>query len=253
MSIPILGWILLAAAAGSLGAAGGAALVLLLPARIRQTLSPGLLSYATGALLAAACLGMIPAALALAPARTVTSSVLAGFVLFFVLEKIVLWRHCHADDCAVHTRAAPLILIGDAFHNFVDGAVMATAFHTALPLGTAAALAVILHEIPQEMGDLAILLESGYRRRRALALNLLSAAATLPGALTAHFYLAATRDIMVHVLALGAASFIYIAAADLIPGLHRQARPASAIRQVLLLLAGMGTVALLHAGPAPAH
>jgi zinc and cadmium transporter len=213
---------------GSVGAMAGAALMLLFPEGIRRVLVPCLISYATGTLLGAAFLGMILAGLRHAPATAIMGTVLAGMVLFFVLEKLVLWRHCHADQCEVHTRVAPLILIGDAFHNFVDGVVIAAAFLTTIPLGIAAAVAVIAHEIPQEVGDFAILLESGYGRMKALVLNGLSAAATLPGAMGTYFWLAEMHGVVPYILALSAASFIYIATADLVPVLHRQVTPAGA-------------------------
>ncbi len=233
---------------GSLGAVAGAALFLLFPEGIRKFLIPCLVSYATGTLLGAAFLGMIPASLKLAPAFAVTSAVLAGMVLFFVLEKLVLWRHCHDSECEVHGGAGPLILIGDAFHNFVDGVVIAAAFLTSIPLGIGASLAVIAHEIPQEVGDFAILLDNGYGRTKALVLNSLSAAATLPGAVVAYFWLGETRGAVPYILAISAASFIYIAAADLIPGLHRQVTAAASLRQFVLLLAGIGTIAIFHHG-----
>ena len=244
-------WILVFSLFGSIGAITGAALLLVLPAVIRGRLVPYLISYATGTLLGAAFLGMIPAALEQAPARGILATVLAGMVLFFVLEKLVLWRHCHDRDCEVHGQAAPLILVGDAFHNFVDGVVIAAAFLTSIPLGVATAIAVIAHEVPQEVGDFAILLDSGYSRSKALLLNSLSAATTLPGALAAYFWLADTRTLVPYVLALSAASFIYIASADLVPNLHRRIAPADAVRQVALLLLGIGTIVLLrvsHAG-----
>lgn len=122
----LLLWILSFSLLGSVGAVVGAALLLILPAVARGKVVPYLISYATGTLLGAAFLGMIPAGLEWAPIRDVLASVLAGIVLFFVLEKLVLWRHCHDSDCDVHGRAAPLILIGDAIHNFVDGAVIGT-------------------------------------------------------------------------------------------------------------------------------
>ncbi|MBU0620667.1 MAG: ZIP family metal transporter [Gammaproteobacteria bacterium] len=233
---------------GSVGAIAVSALLLLFPQGIRQVLVPCLISYATGTLLGAAFLGMIPSALSQAPAINVLATVLAGMVLFFVLEKLVLWRHCHEAECAVHGRAGPLILIGDAFHNFVDGVVIAAAFLTSIPLGIATALAVIAHEIPQEVGDFAILLDNGYGRVRALLLNGLSSAATLPGAVIAYFWLGETREAVPYILALSAASFIYIATADLIPGLHRQMTFAASLRQVLLLLAGIATIAFFRLG-----
>ena len=143
------------------------------------------MSYATGTLLAAAFLAMIPKGLAGAPTVNVSATVLAGIVIFFLMEKIVIWRHCHTAGCEVHGQAGALILLGDALHNFVDGLVIAAAFVTSIPLGMAAAFAVIAHEVPQEVGDFAILLDSGYSRRRAFLLNLLSSFTTLPGALAA--------------------------------------------------------------------
>jgi zinc and cadmium transporter len=248
MGPPLIAWIIGFSILGSLVATALGALLLLFPGGIRKVLVPCLVSYATGTLLGAAFLGMIPAGLKEAPAVAVTGTVLAGMVLFFMLEKLVLWRHCHEDDCEVHGRAAPLILIGDAFHNFVDGVVIAAAFLTSIPLGIAAALAVIAHEIPQEVGDFAILLDNGYGRMKAFLLNGLSASATLPGALMAYFWLGETRQAVPYILALSAASFIYIATADLIPGLHRQVTPAASLRQLALLLAGIGTIAAFHFG-----
>ena len=241
-------WIIGFSVLGSIGAVAGSALMLLFPAGTRKVLVPCLISYATGTLLGAAFLGMIPAGLKHAPAVAVTATVLAGMVLFFTLEKFVLWRHCHEGNCEVHGRAGPLILIGDAFHNFVDGVVIAAAFLTSIPLGIAAALAVIAHEVPQEVGDFAILLDNGYSRAKALVLNGLSAATTLPGAVAAYFWLAETRGAVPYILALSAASFIYIAAADLIPGLHRQVTPVASLRQLVLLLAGIGTIAFFNFG-----
>jgi zinc and cadmium transporter len=244
----VLSWVIGFSALGSIGAVAGSALMLLAPERLRRHLVPALASYAAGTLLGAAFLGMIPAALDRAPARSVTTTLLAGMVLFFLLEKIVLWHHCHQEQCEVHGSAGPLILIGDALHNFVDGVVIAAAFLTAIPLGITTALAVIAHEMPQELGDFAILLESGYSRSKALILNSLSSATTVPGAVIAFFWLDRVREAMPYVLALSAASFLYISAADLIPGLHRQVTPSESLRQLALLIAGIGTIAAFHLG-----
>tara|TARA_R110002074_G_scaffold397627_1_gene588263 strand:+ start:940 stop:1677 length:738 start_codon:yes stop_codon:yes gene_type:complete len=244
----VLLWIIGFSILGSIGAIAGAALFLLFSESTRKTLVPCLISYSAGTLLGAAFLGMLPAALASAPARGVMATVLGGMVMFFVLEKLVLWRHCHDAECEVHARAAPLILIGDAFHNFVDGVVIAAAFLHSFELGVMASLAVIAHEVPQEVGDFAILLDSGYSRTKALLLNTLSAATTLPGAVFAYFWLAETTVAVPYILAISAASFLYISTADLIPGLHRQASPAASLRQLVLLLAGIGTIAIFHHG-----
>lgn len=241
-------WVIGFSLIGSIGATAGAALMLLFPNGIRRTLVPCLVSYATGTLLGAAFLGMIPAGLKQAPAVPVMATVLGGMVLFFVLEKLVLWRHCHDSECEVHGRAAPLILIGDTFHNFVDGVVIAAAFLTSIPLGVAASLAVIAHEIPQEVGDFAILLDSGYGRMKAMVLNGLSSAAALPGAVVAYFWLGETREAVPYILAISAASFIYIATADLIPGLHRQVTLFASVRQLVLLLAGICTITFFRFG-----
>jgi zinc and cadmium transporter len=244
----MLVWIIGFSILGSVGAVAGAAVLLFFPEGTRKLLVPWLISYATGTLLGAAFLGMIPAGLSDAPAVAVMATVLAGMVLFFVLEKLVLWRHCHDGDCEVHGRAGLLILIGDAFHNFVDGVVIAAAFLTSIPLGITASFAVIAHEVPQEVGDFAILLDNGYGRMKALVLNTLSAAATLPGAVAAYFWLGEMREAVPYVLAISAASFIYIAAADLIPGLHRQVSLAASLGQLMLILAGIATIAIFHVG-----
>jgi zinc and cadmium transporter len=244
----VLLWVIGFSVFGSVGAVAGAGAMLLLPEPVRRRIVPALVSYATGTLLGAAFLGMLPAALAQAPARGVMATVLAGVLAFFVLEKLVLWRHFHDDGTNSHGTAAPLILFGDAFHNFVDGVVIAAAFLVSVPLGIATALAVIAHEVPQEVGDFGILLDSGYPRGRALLLNALSASATLPGAVLAYLWLDTLRAAVPYILAFSAASFIYIATADLIPGLHRQVTARASLRQLGLMLAGIATIAFFRLG-----
>lgn len=239
-------WIIGFALLGSLGAIGAAALFLLFPEDVRRFMVPSLVSYATGTLLGAAFLGMIPAALGRAPATTVMPVVLAGIVMFFVLEKLVLWRHSHDDPEEARGSAGPLILFGDSLHNFVDGVIIAVAFMTSIPLGIATALAVIAHEIPQEVGEFAILLDAGYSRSRALMLNAFSASMTLPGGILAWFWLTGTQEAVPYVLGLSAASFIYIATADLIPSLHKQQTAAASARQFMLLITGIATIALFY-------
>jgi zinc and cadmium transporter len=234
---------------GSVGALGGAALLLRFPDAARTRLLPCLLAYATGTLLGAAFLGMIPTSLEQAPALAVSSTVLFGILLFFVLEKLVLWRHCHDSGCAVHShQGGKLILVGDAFHNFVDGVVIAAAFLISVPVGIATSLAVIAHEIPQELGDFAILLASGYKKIKAFTYNLLSSLATLPGVVLGWFWLEEMRGAIPYILALSAASFIYIAVADLVPGLHQRTGAKATALQVLLMLAGIATIALFRLG-----
>ncbi|MGD2127900.1 MAG: ZIP family metal transporter [Lysobacterales bacterium] len=241
----LIAWIAGFSVLGSVGAIIGAAVLLAFPEMVRRTMVPYLVSYAGGTLLGAAFLGMIPAALGAAPMRSVLVVVLAGLVAFFVLEKLVIWRHCHDAACEVHGQAAPLILIGDAFHNFVDGVVIAAAFLVSVPLGITAAIAVILHEVPQEVGDFAILLDSGYTRVRALLLNTLSSLTTVAGALLAWLWLERTSAVIPYVLAVSAASFVYIALADLVPGLHKRSSFMDSVLQTVLLVLGIATIALV--------
>lgn len=244
-----LPWILGFSVVGSLGGVAAAASVLLLPAATRTKLLPMLVAYATGTLLGAAFLGMLPEALEQGGAtHPVLATALGGVVLFFVLEKVVLWRHCHDADCEEHQRAGPLILIGDAMHNFVDGVVIGAAFLASVPLGVTTAVAVLAHEIPQEVGDFAILLDAGYGRGKALAWNALSSTTTLVGAGLAWGALHETQHLVPYLLALAAGGFIYIAAADLIPGLHRHVAAKVSATQVALVLAGVGTIAVMPHG-----
>jgi zinc and cadmium transporter len=159
-----------------------------------------------------------------------------------VLEKLVLWRHCHTHDCEVHDGAVFPVVVGDAFHNFVDGAVIAAAVMTDVRLGVTTAIAVAAHEIPQEIGDFAILLHAGYTRGRALMLNVLSALASAAGAIGAFVAFDVLPNALPYFLVLAAASFLYVAMADLIPGLHRGRTDAGSMRQILLIAAGVVTM-----------
>ena len=231
---------------GSVGAIAFAGIFLLFPERTRASFIPGLVSYASGTLLGAAFLGFIPNAVNRLEAATVLQFVLAGVLLFFVLEKLILWHHCHNEVCEARETSGPLLLIGDAFHNFVDGVIIAAAFIISVPLGISASMAVIAHEIPQEVGDFGILLDSGYKKERAFLLNALSGLPTLPGALLAYFYLREVQGVIPYVMALSAASFIYIAMVDLIPALHRKAGLVAGVRQFGLMLAGVATITLFQ-------
>jgi zinc and cadmium transporter len=239
-------WICGASLLSSGGAFTAAGLLAAAPEATRRALVARTLSYAVGTLLGAAFLGLLPHALETTAPPAVFGTVLGGMVIFFVLEKLVIWRHCHDGECAVHGAAAPLVLLGDTLHNFADGVVIAAAFLAGTSLGIATAVAVIAHELPQELGDFAILIDSGYSRARALTLNAVSGLASLAGALLALGALETIRAAIPYVLALSAASFLYIATADLIPGLHRRLGGAEGLSQVLLLLAGIGTVLVLE-------
>jgi zinc and cadmium transporter len=227
---------------GSLGGLLLASLLLLFHERVRALLVPWLISYAVGVLLGVALLDLLPMALTTLVPQRVFGTLLAGILTFFVLEKLVLWRHCHTHECEVHGTTAPLVLIGDAFHNFVDGAVIAAAVLTSIPLGVSTAVAVAAHEIPQEVGDFAILLANGYSRARALWLNVLSGASGAAGAVLAIALVDYLPGVLPYCLALAASSFLYVAMSDLIPGLHRGRIDGRAFRQVLVIGAGVATV-----------
>jgi zinc and cadmium transporter len=232
---------------GSLGGLLAASSFLLLGDKPRARVVPWAITYAVGTLLGAALLALLPEALETLPPSNALATLLGGVLTFFLLEKLVLWRHCHdGHECEVHTTsAASLVIIGDAFHTFVDGAIIAAAVLTSVPLGVTTALAVAAHEIPQEVGDVAILLRAGYSRSRALMLNILSGIGGVLGALV---MLLASRwlpDTLPYVLSFAGGSFLYVAMSDLIPDLHRGKIEGGAIRQMLLISAGILTIVLL--------
>ena len=229
---------------GGLGGLVVASSVLLFKNSFRARLVPWLVSYAVGALLGVSMLNLLPQTLTQLPASRVFATLLGGILLFFVLEKLVLWRHCHTHDCEVHDGSVVPVLVGDAFHNFVDGAVVAAAVLTSVPLGVSTAFAVAAHEIPQEVGDFAILLHAGYSRKRALLLNVLSGGASAAGAIVAFLALESVPLLLPYCLVLAAASFLYVAMADLIPGLHRGRTDAGSLPQILLIAAGVATMLL---------
>ena len=232
-----------------LGSGGGllvASSLLLFTDDVRTRLVPWLVSYAVGTLLGVALLALLPEALGELKPPVVFGTLLAGILVFFVLEKLVLLRHCHTDECQVHGATAPLVLIGDAFHNFIDGAIVCAAVLTSVPLGINTAIAIAAHEIPQEVGDVAILLAAGYSRRGALLLNVISGASGILGALVAFASVEIVPGIRPFMLAFSSASLLYIAMSDLIPDLHRGQMDASPWRQVLLITAGIATIVLFE-------
>jgi zinc and cadmium transporter len=242
-------WIVTASAIGGLLSVVIAALFAW---NARASQIPVLISFAVGALLAAVFLDILPHAFtAAADARPIAATILFGILFFFVLEKLVLWRHCHETQCDAHDpqppqhdhgRSGMMIIIGDTVHNFVDGVVIAAAFVADVEVGVVTAIAIIAHEIPQEVGDFLVLLHSGYSRTRALVLNALSSLAMLAGGLIAYYSLQDMRQVIPALLAFAASSMIYVAVADLIPGLHRRPEIAAGVQQSLLIAAGVATV-----------
>lgn len=241
----IFSWIVLASVAGG-GAsalfAGGVAY------RLRASSISVLISFAVGAMLGAVFLVILPHAFEHGEdVHTLLATVLLGILAFFTLEKLVLWRHCHEQGCDAHVshdqgRSGMMIIIGDSFHNFVDGVIIAAAFLADVRLGIVTSLAVIAHEIPQELGDFLVLLNSGYSRARALFYNVLSGFATLAGGVIGYFSLQALDAWVPILLAVAAACLLYVAVADLIPGLHKRPELRATAGQVLLIAAGIAAI-----------
>jgi zinc and cadmium transporter len=183
----------------------------------------GLISFSAGSLLGGAFLHLLPEALEESDSiQQVFQLALGGFILFFVLERVLLWHHCHEEHCEIHHLLGYQNLVGDGLHNFIDGLVLIAAFSVSTELGLVATLAVVLHEVPQEIGDFAVLLYSGFSRTKAVVFNLISASLALLGVLAGFFLLDKIPQLVAILLPLAAGGFIYIAAADLIPELHRE-------------------------------
>jgi zinc and cadmium transporter len=268
-------WIILSTLVSGVLSVLAAGLFLALPSKQRESALPHLVSFATGALLGAALLGLIPHAVIGVGAEGVHGvgiALIAGIALFFILEKFLLWRHCHDDHCYEHAvedshdhathaghdhdhdraiahddarkkASGSLVLIGDALHNVLDGVLIAAAFLTDVHLGIVTALAIMAHEIPQEVGNFAVLLHSGVARKKALLLNLLTSLTAVIGGVVGYFALEQSLKALPFALAVAAASLLYVAVADLIPGLHRKIDPRSSVMQVLLIGAGIAIIA----------
>jgi zinc and cadmium transporter len=271
-------WIILATLVSGVLSVLAAGVFLALPSRAREAALPHLVSFATGALLGAALLALIPHAVEGAGVENVHEvgiALIAGIALFFILEKFLLWRHCHDDHCVEHPigdahshdhqghdhhdhqheqarkkASGSLVLVGDALHNVLDGVLIAAAFLTDVHVGIVTALAIMAHEIPQEVGNFAVLLNSGVSRQRALLLNLLTSLTAVIGGVIGFFALEKALMALPFALAVAAASLLYVAVADLIPGLHRKVDPRSSVTQVVLI--GLG-IALITFAERHAH
>lgn len=254
----LLTWIIIFCLVGGLLSVFAAATFLLFNEQLRARLLPHFISYATGALLGAAFLALLPHAIeapGMKDAHGITLTVLVGVLGFFLLEKMVLWRHCHGSHCeahdpvqtpTAHKAAGMIVMIGDTVHNFIDGILIGAAFLTDIHLGVVTAIAVATHEIPQELGDFAVLLHSGFSRGDALLFNALSGLATVVGGIIAYYGLQDLAHLLPYALALAASSFIYVAVADLIPGLHKRMELAATAQQVGLISAGVLTIYFVH-------
>jgi len=246
-------WILAATVAGGvLSVLAAAALAL----NARESWVPVLISYAVGTLLGAVFLELLPQAFERADSlEGMAVTILAGILLFFVLEKLVLWRHCHVEQCEAHDpplaphhdhgRSGTMIMIGDTIHNFVDGILIAAAFLADHQLGIVTAVAIIAHEIPQEVGDFVILLHSGYSKGRAFIFNVLSSTAMVLGGAIGYLALQSVQHWIPSLLGLAAASMLYVSVADLIPGLHKRPELLATLQQVVLITLGVATIWLV--------
>jgi zinc and cadmium transporter len=268
--VDLLILIIIFTAVGGVLSVMAAAVFLLLSEQRRAAVLPHGISFAIGALLAVAFWGLIPEAFsAVKPEQfqSLSGAILAGILGFFVLEKLLIWRHCHSGNCEAHgdedehshghghghshshgmaKSAGVLIVLGDGIHNFVDGVLIAAAFLTDAHLGIVTSLAVAAHEIPQEVGDFAILLHSGYSKSKALLYNIFASLATVLGGVLAYFGLEGLHDSLPYFLALAASSFIYIAVADLIPSLHKKTDMRTSLQQIALIAMGVLLICSLH-------
>jgi zinc and cadmium transporter len=250
--VALLALVVLCSAFGGIASAAFAVVFLWIPEERAARLLPHFISFATGALLGAALLALLPEAIqgaGGAGAHAIGVTLIAGLGVFFVIEKLVLWWHAHSHQEGghdqLHQRASGvLVLVGDSIHNALDGVLIAAAFLSNVPLGVVTTFAVAAHEIPHRVGDFAILVNAGLSRPRALLLNLATGVASVIGAVVAYFGLRQAMGVLPFALAFAAAGFLYIAVAGLIPGLHRRADPRTSAIQVVLIAFGIAVIAV---------
>lgn len=197
-----------------------------------------LVAFSAGTLIGGAFLHLLPEAIDLAGGHIVVVYTLFGFLLFFLLERYLHWRHCHNGVCDVHAFTY-LNLVGDSVHNFIDGLAIAASFMTDMKLGLVTTLVIICHEVPQEIGDFAVLVYGGFSKARALTMNLLVALTAMLGALLGYFMASAINNFSVMLMSLTAGGFIYVGSCDLIPELHRETDSKKANISMIIFLLGI--------------
>lgn len=202
-----------------------------------------LVGFATGGLIGGAFLHLLPQAIEQSGPDRVFFYTLIGFTAFFLMERYLYWRHCHNGVCDVHTFKY-LNLVGDGVHNFTDGLIIAASFMTDFKLGIITTLAVIFHEVPQEMGDFGILVYGGFSKSRALLFNFICALAAILGAIIGYILSNITGNISLFLISFTAGGFIYIAASDLIPELHKQKEAKRANMAFIAFIFGLIFMAL---------
>jgi len=211
-------------------------------------------SFAVGTLLGAAFLEIIPHAYELSrDLHQISLIVLVGILVFFILEKLLVWRHCHGSHCENHSpvvnhdvKKGSILIIGDCFHNFIDGILIASAFIVDINLGLITALAIIVHEIPQEISNFSILINSGYSLSRTLLMNVITGFAMIIGAILAYFVLNGLEFLIPMILSFAASSMIYVAISDLIPSLHKKVEIKQTFQQTFSIFLGVLIIYFLH-------
>jgi len=197
-----------------------------------------LVALSAGAMLGGAALNLIPEGMSQMDGKVFGMIFLLSFSMFFLMERVLKWHHCHEGHCHVHTFAY-MNLVGDAVHNFTDGVVLAAAFLTDISLGITTTFAIILHEIPQEMSDFGVLVYAGFKKGKALFYNFISALTALLGAVLTYWASAAVQGIVPYLIPVAAGSFVYIACSDLIPELHKESDMKKALAAFAMFLVGI--------------
>ena len=201
-----------------------------------------LVSLSTGVLMGASLLHLIPEAIEKMEVRSVMLITLLGFSSFFLLERVMRWRHCHEDECEVHP-VTYLALVGDSIHNFIDGVIIAGSYLIDFNVGLVTTAAVLLHEVPQELGDFAVLVHGGFSRNRAIFFNFATALTSVLGAVLGYFLLV-SENFVVYILPFAAGNFMYIASSDLIPELHKETELMRSATSFGIFLLGLGLMML---------
>jgi zinc and cadmium transporter len=201
-----------------------------------------ILAFATGSLLAAAFFDLLPEALEGVEPQTAFTIALGSIMVMFILERLVHWHHEHHDHAKHEKPMAYLVLMGDGIHNFFDGVAIAASFLTSPALGVTTTIAIVLHEIPQELSDYTLLLYAGFSTRKAAVANLLSGLTAVIGALAFFYFSTLVENIQFYGLAFAAGSFIYIACTDLLPELHKEEKRLKSVVQLAAVIAGVATI-----------
>lgn len=235
-------WILVSTTIISLLAFIGV-VVLYLSKKLLDKILLSLVAFAAGALLGGAFFHLLPEAIEISQGSKPFLITIIGFLFFFLLEKFLFWRHCHKTECKIHPFSY-LNLIGDSIHNFIDGIIIAIAFTVSIPLGISTSIAIAFHEIPQEIGDFAVLVYGGFKRKKALMLNFLVAITVIIGGVVGYFISNQVAGAIEVLLPFTAGGFIYIASADLLPELRKEKNLIRSITNFALVILGLGVLYL---------